>query len=229
MPIEDDLLPEETPSPEVDDELEQDDIEQGDEDAGSEQETEPAESAEPARKENRYQRLANERRAERERAELERRARENAENEARLLRDRLAALERERVAREEDNLDPDERWRRDANRAITETRMLAADMADKAEFVARYASFPGFENYREKVEARMNELRRQGYTPVRDVVFKVIFAEEKIEAEKKSAQIKSAAKDRVRQQRGTPLGSKSNVGKTTREQSLADRLKDIPL
>lgn len=175
-----------------------------------------------SRAEQRFQKLANERAEEKARREL-------AEKQAEFYRQQAERLSQQTQRQQEEDLDPDEKWRREANAAIRQTQMMAADMADKAEFLSKYSKDPEIIAMQDAIEAKMAEVRSQGHNPKRENVLTFLLGQQALEKRAKAPAIKKEAAARVKAAQGQPLNSKSNVASTKSSQTLYERLKDIPL
>lgn len=188
---------------------------------------EPEELGEPddkplSKSEQRFQKLANERADARARAEM-------AEKQAEFYRNQAETLQRERQKPEEEELDPDEKWRRDANARIQRTEFMAADMADKAAFLTKYSKNPEVLALVDEVETMLAKARAAGNNAPRENALKFLMGEKALERLSKAPAVKRLAAERVKAAQGTPLGAKSNVASSKSEPSLYDRLKDQSL
>lgn len=170
-----------------------------------------------SRAQQRIQKLAEER-------ATERAAREAAERERDFYRQQ--ALQRQQP---EEELDPDEKWRRDANARIQRTEMMAADVADRSAFLSKFSKDPEVLSLQEEVEAKLAQARAAGANPARENILKFILGERALDRRAKAPAVRKQAADRVSAAKGQPLGTKSNVASSKSEPSLYDRLKDVPL
>jgi len=174
-------------------------------------------------KSQRYQRLANERTAEREQRLL-------AEQRAQLLEQQLEEIRRsQRPNQEEEDLDPLEKWQRDANKTLQQVQMRQQDMDDKSAFLFSVSKNPEEAQYVERVEQELAKARKNGFNPPREQIMVVLMGRDHREQLKKAPAIKREATARVKAATGKPLGTKSNVAPSKSESTEYDRLKDIPL
>lgn len=189
----------------------------------------PADPADPdpeheerpvSRAQARIQKLSEERAAEKA-------AREAAERERDFYRQQALARQQEQKPKEEEVLDPDEKWRREANAAIQRNQLLTMDMADKAEFLTKYQKDPDILAMASEVEAKLAEMRTRGGNTSRENMLTFLLGQKALERRAKAPAVKKAAAQRVAEARGQPLGARSNVAATGRDEpSLAERLKD---
>ena len=163
------------------------------------------------RKEGRVQRLANERREADERAE-------RAEREAQELRDRLAqqetdAMQRARLAREQElaEMDPTERRLLQAENEARQARFEAQDGRDRAAFDSLVARNPHLGKLAQDVEKELSLARRNGQYPTREAVAKFILGNRAFEQLQNAPKLKKAAKQRVDNARGRPMGAQSDA------------------
>lgn len=212
------------PEPEPPEPEEQDTVDPPDPEPELEGDPEPEPDDKPlTRGERRFQQLANEK-------AQERAGRELAERQAEFYRQQAEALARQQAKPVEEELDPEERWRRDANKAISETRFMAADMADKATFLTKYSKSPEVLAMVDEVETRLASARAQGANTTRENMLTFIMGQRQLERLSKAPVVRQKAADRVNAAKGSPLGTKSNVASTGKsEPSLHERLKDVPL
>lgn len=182
-----------------------------------------AQQSEKSRKEQRLQKLANERAAEREQRLL-------AEQEAKLLRQQLEEMRRgQQIPREEENLDPLEKWQRDANKTLMQVQMRQADLEDRSRFIEQVSKNPAEAAYIDRVEQELAIARKNGFNPTREQVLIILMGKETREKLRKAPDLKREAAARVKTAAGKPLGTKSNVASTKTESTEFDRLKGIPL
>lgn len=177
-----------------------------------------------SRKEARLQKLANERAAEREQRLL-------AEQRAQLLEQQLQEFRRsqQKPPQEEENLDPLEKWQRDANRTLMQVQFRQADLEDRSKFIEQVSKNSAEAAYIERVESELQKARQAGSNPSRESVLIYLMG---VDARKKMSEvpvIKREAAARVKTAAGKPLGTKSNVAPSKSESTEYDRLKDIPL
>lgn len=190
----------------------------------AEAEEEVAEVEEPeerpvSRAQARIQKLSEERAAEKA-------AREAAERERDFYRKQAEAI-RQQPPKEEEILDPDEKWRRDANAVLQRTQFMATDMADKAEFLTKYQKDPDIVAMAGEVEAKLAEMRAKGGNTSRENMLTFLLGQKALERRSKAPAVKKAAAQRVAEARGQPLGARSNVAATGKDEpTLAERLKD---
>ena len=192
------------------------------EDDGYEPEPETPQVQAKSEKSTRFQTLANERKAAQAEAAL-------LKQQLELQRQQMEQLQRTQTAKEEEFLDPDEKWRRDANRAIQQVQFQAQESADKATFVSTISRDPVLSKYGDAVEAKLQEFRSRNVNMPRDAVLTIVMGEAAREAAKKVPAAKREGQARVSAARGQPIGSKSNVATSKSSQSAYERLKDIPI
>ena len=199
--------PVETVEEPVEEEVETEEIEEPEE-----HEEEPKLS----RAESRIQKLAN------ERAEAIARA-ESAEREREFYRQQVQPQE---------DLDPDEKWRRQTEIAVKQALAQASDNNDRGLFLSKMSQNPVYQKYASKVEEELTQARKSGFSPTREQVLVVLLGRQALESQSKVPKQKQQAADRVRDSRGASPGVKTNVNvsssKSEREQREA-RLKDMPL
>lgn len=191
-----------------------------DEPAGDEPNEEPA-GRQPSRAERRIQTLAERTaRAEAE-AQLARETMERYRREA----EQAAALQRQR---EDELLDPDERYRRQSESRIRNAEMAALDAGDRAQFYAKAAADPARSKYADRIEAELAKARASGQNASREGIYVYLRGQDAIAAEQKAGAARRKSAETVRQARGKPNSPTSNA-QPSRSPSLEDRLKDIAL
>ncbi len=181
-----------------------------------EPEPEPEERP-PSRAEQRIQALIEERARERERA-----ARAEAQLEA--LKASQQPIE---------DLDPDERWRRQANaqleaqnKAVQKMQLDSANQADRTYFRAMALTNPTVKKYEARVEDEVAKANARGEFPTREAVMKYLMGEDAFKASSQTGKVRKEAQARLAETRGTPVPSRSNVG-TRKESSLEEKLQDV--
>ncbi|KAF3997545.1 hypothetical protein [Glaciimonas immobilis] len=171
----------------------------------------------------RMQTLANER-------AIEKTQREAAEQRERLLQGQLDELRRgQQRPPEDDNLDPMEKWQRDANLQIQRSQFNSQDMLDQTKFLLAVSKNPSLSTFADSVEKRLQEVRSKGGNPSRDQVLTLLMGEQARARMDAAPAIKSAAAARVKAATGKPLGTKSNVAPSKPDSSEFDRLKGLKL
>lgn len=144
-----------------------------------------------------------------------------------------AAREEERLR--DPNLDPMERWQIQSNRTLRQSQQLAAqalfqaqDLNDRTAFEAKIASDPHRARYRERVEAAVQEERRQGRNASRESVYFYMLGRDIADGKlKPKAKAKAPAADIPR---GRTPAVRSNVPSgrgQTEHQKRAARLADV--
>jgi hypothetical protein len=187
-------------------------------------------SAKPAKPQSREQRLANERNKERAEKQAERESRLLAEQRAAILEQQLAEFRKGTQKVEDENLDPMEKWQRDANAAIQRTQFETRDMHDESKFLIKVSKNPELAKYQDAVEKRLQDARKNGYFPTRENVLEKILGEKAVAELSKVPALKREAAKRVEKAVGKPLGAKSNVAPSKQSESTEfDRLKGITL
>lgn len=175
---------------------------------------------EPSRGANRIQALANDRKQAQEDARL-------ARQQADLYRQQLEQLQRQ--SQPPEDLDPMQRWQRDANIAIQRSHLMAMDAADRSNFSLKLADRADLRPYSDEVETRLQTIRNNGGNPTREQVLTVILGERAMQRMAKAPKAKAEAAERVRAAQGKPLGTPSSVQPGKRDSTLYDRLKDTPI
>lgn len=171
----------------------------------------------------RMQTLAN------ERAE-EKRKREEAEQREAVLQRQIAELQRgQQRPAEDENLDPLEKWQRDANQQLQRSQFQSQDTLDQVKFLQKVGQKPSLAPFADQVEKRLHDIRSKGGFPTRDQVLTVIMGERALANMDKAPIVKREAAARVKAATGKPLGTKSNVAPSKSESSEYERLKDIQL
>lgn len=192
----------------------------------SDDEPEDRDDPEPktlSKAEQRHQKLANERTAEREQRLL-------AEQRAQLLERQIEDMRRgQQAPKEEENLDPLEKWQRDANKTLMEVQLRQHDMDDKSKFLFVMSKNPAEAAYVERVEAELAKARQAGHNPTRENILIYIMGQDARAKMAKAPEIKRDAATRVKAATGKPLGTKSNVAPSKSESTEYDRLKGITL
>lgn len=203
-------------------EVQEEHSEEAEEEEGQEEQHAAQEAK--SRKEARLQKLANERAAEREQRLL-------AEQRAQLLERQLEEFRRmqQKPTQEEENLDPLEKWQRDANKTLMQVQFRQQDMDDKAAFLFAVSKNPAEAAYVERVEAELAKARQNGANPNRESILIYLMGRDARAKMAQAPAIKREAAARVKAAAGKPLGSKSNVAPSKTESTEYDRLKDIPL
>lgn len=202
------------PDDEVDPESEQDE--------GDEPEPEAPQVQAKSEKSARFQTLANERKAAQAEAALFKQ-----ENE--LYRQQLEQLQRQQQVKEEEFLDPDEKWRRNTNRVIQQFHFQTQEAADKANFNSSIFRDPVLAKYGDAVETKLQALRANNVNLPRDAVLTIVMGEAAREAAKKVPAAKREGQARISAARGQPIGTKSNVAPGKSAPSNYERLKDLPI
>lgn len=192
------------------------------EEEGEEPEAEAPQVQSKSEKSTRFQTLANDRKAAQAEASLLKQQND-------LYRQQLEQLQRQQTVKDDEFLDPDEKWRRDANRAIQQVQFQAQESADKASFVSSISRDPVLAKYGDAVEAKLQTFRAQNVNLPRDAVLTIVMGEAAREAAKKVPTAKREGQARVSAARGQPIGSKSNVAPGKSSQTAFERLKDIPI
>ena len=146
-----------------------------------------------------------------------------------IYRQQLEALQRQQQTQVEENLDPDERWRQQANRAIQQVQFQAYEATDKATFTSTVTRDPVLSKYADAVERKLAEFRQQNVNLPRDQVLTIVMGEAAREAAKKVPAAKREGQARVSAARGQPLGTKSNVAPAKSGTTAFERLKDMPI
>ena len=175
-------------------------------------------------------------RAARERAQSAERDAQTARDEAAQLRaererDRLQADQAANARREQEEKDLpyDERLYRFTQRSqeqmqreLQNTRVQMLDQADKTAYEVRAQSHPTYAKYKDKVEAKIKELRQSGHGGElkREVMLKLLVGEDALapKAAASTAKKKAAAGARVAEARGSANsrgGSRGDVGATS--------------
>lgn len=187
-----------------------------------EQAPEPVAGKQISRASMRVQALANEKKAADASAQLLKQQNE-------IYRQQLEALQRQQQTQVEENLDPDERWRQQANRAIQQVQFQAYEATDKATFTSTVTRDPVLSKYADAVERKLAEFRQQNVNLPRDQVLTIVMGEAAREAAKKVPAAKRDGQARVSAARGQPLGTKSNVAPAKSGTTAFERLKDMPI
>ena len=173
--------------------------------------------------ENRVQRLANERRDAEERAEAaERRLKaieEEMERRAKAVEGDLAARRRQEL----EEMDPIERRLLESENEARRARFEAADTRDAQQFRSVVDKNPQLKGLAADVEKELEVARRAGQNPSREAVAKYLLGNRAFAALQEGPKVKAAAKKRVEQARGRPMGAGSNVrsGESQRSTSSA--------
>lgn len=146
-------------------------------------------------------------------------------------RERVAAAERLRRQQEIDerDLDPDERWRRQANQQIQAMQFQSQDSADRSNYVLKAQSNPIYAEYADRVEKTLKEARASGFNPEREAVLFRLLGMDTLAKRAQAPAVKKAAAQRVAAARGQSPGIKTNVAATKSTGNLEERLRDIPL
>jgi len=146
-----------------------------------------------------------------------------------LYRQQLEQLQRQQQNQQEENLDPDERWRQQANRAIQQVQFQAYEANDKTAFVSQVSKDPVLAKYADSVEKKLAEFRSQNINLPRDAVLTIVMGEAARSAASKVPAAKREGQARVSAARGQPLGTKSNVAPGKAAPTAFERLRDIPI
>ncbi|WP_157646736.1 hypothetical protein [Burkholderia ubonensis] len=144
-------------------------------------------------------------------------------------------VQREEERLRDPNLDPMERWQIESNRSIRANQQMAAqalfqaqDLNDRTAFEAKIASDPHRARYRDRVEAAVQEERRQGRNASRESVYYFMLGKDIADGKlKPKAKPKTPAADIPR---GKPPGVRSTVPNArgqTEHQKRAARLADV--
>lgn len=175
-----------------------------------------------SRAEQRIQRIANEKRA----LELEK---ENLKQQKDFYQRQLEMMQSQGVRNSEEDLDPDEKWRRETNQALQRHRFETQDALDQVRFLSKISANPALASYQDRVEVELEKARREGKNATREMVLKFIVGEEALAKLAKVPAMKKEAAARVKEAQGSPMGIKSNVSGSSKKAptTARERLKDI--
>lgn len=184
---------------------------------------EPELDAQPEKNVGRLARVTRERKEANERARL-------AEEKTKLLELQMQNLQRQSYQPkvEDEHLDPDEKWRRQANEAIQRTQFQTFDAIDKNTYDVKALNNPVYKRWASKVESELAKARQQGANPSRENILKFLIGEAtlgKIKAP--SAKAKTPARQAA--ERVTVPGGRSTVSPSKKEPSLRDKLTGVKL
>lgn len=190
-------------------------------DLDADPEPDPEPEPQRSRRDSRIERVLAER-------ETERAARVRAEAEAQTLREERQRHETERtrqaaLARENDPTVPYEQriyeytQRRDKELRdeMAATRSQLFDSSDRSEFASKAASNPVYARYQDRVETRLQEMRRAGNNAPREAILKFLVGEDALapKAQKAASKQKDEAAARVKAARGSPTNARGDAGK----------------
>ena len=203
---------EEEPSEEPEEELEEEPSEEPEDEATGDDLVDVLLGTTKSKKpEGRVQRLANERREAEERAEAaERRLKaieEEMERRAKAVEGDLAARRRQEL----EEMDPIERRLLESENEARRARFEAADTRDAQNFRALVDKNPQLKGLADDVEKELANARRVGQNPERIAVAKFLLGTRALDALQAGPKVKAAAKKRVENARGRPMGAGSNV------------------
>lgn len=213
------------PEAEVEDEVEV--PEEGiEEDDDSDEDESPA----PIAKQGQSEKSGMVARVKRERKEAIRKA-EMAEERARLLELQMQQINQMRYQQPpvEENLDPDEKWRRDANAAIQRSQFQMQDMLDKNTYDVKALTSPVYKKWEAKVEKALRDARQNNQNPTRENILKFLLGEAALGNIKAPTTPVKKTAARVAASKVTTPGARSTVTPGKKETSLRDKLKDARL
>ena len=176
--------------------------------------------------EGRVQRLANERREAEERADAAERRLKAVEDEmerrARAVQDDLVARRRAEL----DEMDPIERRLLENEQEARRARFEAADSRDQQNWRARTDRNPQLRSLEDDVEKELKAARNAGQNPSREAIATYLLGQRAMKALEQGPKVKAAAKKRVEQARGRPMGAGSNVrqGESQQPRTAASEL-----
>lgn len=168
-----------------------------------------------SRGEARFQKLAN------ERAEALAKA-QAAEQQAEFFRRQLE--QRNQPPADDVYVDPDEKWRRDAEAKINQALFSANDLNDKATYQSQAIKNPLYSKFSDKVEAELMKIRAKGGNATREGVLAYIVGQEALSNAGKPTKTAQRATEKVQAARGNTPGMKSNVAQQRSSASLEERL-----
>lgn len=203
------------------------DVPESDEDSEPKPENE-GEDAPVESKSDRYQRLANERRQESEK-------REAAERERDFYRQQIELAQQSHQSPADiEELDPDEKWRRDIQSNVNQTLLTAQDLSDKADFKLKAAENPLYGKYADRVETELAKIRQQGGNASRDGVLAYLVGRDALSNGGKPTGTQRKTAQRTAAARGTPANRPAKLpakaapsGNSISE--LEERLREVEL
>jgi len=127
----------------------------------------------------------------------------------------------------QEELDPDEAWRRQVNTQLQQMHMQTLDANDRVTFTTKFASSPDFAKYADKVEAELQKARGNGVNATREGIFYYMMGKDRVENIRSQSAKKREGEKRVASAKGTPTSPRSDIaaGKTT--STAEERLRDI--
>jgi hypothetical protein len=170
-------------------------------------------------------------RVKRERKEALRKA-EMAEERARLLELQMQQINQMRFQQPqvEENLDPDEKWRRDANASIQRSQSQMQDMLDKNTYEMKALSNPVYKKWADKVEKVLADEKRQGRFWTREGILDSLLGKAVRESASKAQSTvakKTPARVAAEKTKAVTPGGRSTVSLGKKETSLKEKLKDM--
>jgi hypothetical protein len=191
-------------------------------DEGVDVDEEEPQSAAPSKETGRLARVTRERKDALERARL-------SDERAKLLELQMQQLQQMqyRAPPVDENLDPDEKWRRDANAAIQRSQFQTMDMVDKNSYAVKAITSPVYKRWENRVESELAKARQQGANPSRENILKYLLGESALGKIKTPSPAKTPA--RTQAGKVTVPGGRSTVSHGKTAPSVKERLMGVKL
>lgn len=174
------------------------------------------------RREERIQKLANERAEAMAKAQL-------AQEQAEFYRRQLE--QRQQPQREEEFIDPEEKWRRDVEAKTNQALAMANDLNDKASYNLQASKNPLYSRYVDRVEAELQKVRAGGGNASREAILAYVVGQDTLANQGKPTKTAQRVQQQNTAARGSTPGMRSNVQQPSRSasKSLEDRLDGVLL